>query len=127
MQPRGSPWPSRWFEAYLSGVPADFKQGRASCPSRMTNPGAVFRAYDTAIWPAHAHLLGILAVALVPRPQAASGRILLAILALMWFWTGIACHGLFFATINRAAIVFAVVFVVQGLMPVPQSSTGLLI
>lgn len=32
----------------------------------------------------------------------------------MWLWTGIAYHGVWFSQINKAAYLFAVLFVVQG-------------
>jgi len=32
----------------------------------------------------------------------------------MWLWTGIAYHGVFFSTINKAAYLFCSLFVVQG-------------
>jgi hypothetical protein len=32
----------------------------------------------------------------------------------MWLWTGIAYHGVFFSTINRAAYLFCMLFVIQG-------------
>lgn len=34
----------------------------------------------------------------------------------MWLWTGIAYHGMYFSEINKAAFVFAALFVVQGLL-----------
>ena len=36
------------------------------------------------------------------------------ILAAMWLWTGIAYHALFFSEINKAAYLFAALFVIQG-------------
>ncbi|MBZ0228905.1 MAG: DUF6064 family protein [Bauldia sp.] len=76
----------------------------------------VFVAYNDAIWPAQvaAYLLGIVAVALVFRPTRGSDRIVAGILAAMWLWTGIAYHGVFFATINKPAYAFGALFVVQG-------------
>lgn len=43
------------------------------------------------------------------------GRILGAALALMWLWTGIVCHGLYFLASDKAALGFAAFFVVQGI------------
>ena len=37
-------------------------------------------------------------------------------LGLMWVWTGVAYHAMFFAPINKAANAFAALFVVQGLL-----------
>jgi Family of unknown function (DUF6064) len=77
---------------------------------------SVFAGYNAAIWPAQvaAYLLGRLAALLLFHRSSWSDRILAAILALMWAWTGIAYHLLFFATINKAAYAFFVLFVVQS-------------
>jgi uncharacterized protein DUF6064 len=77
---------------------------------------AVFTRYNTAIWPAQvvAYLLGSLAVILLFRRKLWSDRIIAAILALMWAWTGFAYHLLFFTTVNKAAYAFFVLFAVQA-------------
>jgi hypothetical protein len=78
---------------------------------------AVFAKYNAAIWPAQvvAYLLGSLAVlSLLYRRGLWSDRAIAAILALMWAWTGFAYHLLFFATINKAAYAFFLLFVVQA-------------
>jgi hypothetical protein len=76
----------------------------------------VFRRYNTAVWPVQWALLAIaltaVAYSTLGRPH--SGRRVSAILALLWLWMAIAYHLAFFATINRAAVLFAVAFVAQG-------------
>lgn len=77
---------------------------------------AIFASYNNAIWPIQigAYQLGGLAVALLFwRPQGAD-RVIAGILAAMWLWTGIAYHALFFSAINKAAYLFAALFVIQG-------------
>jgi hypothetical protein len=78
---------------------------------------SVFVAYNHAIWQVEvvAYLIGVLAVATLFRPGRSSSRIVAGTMALMWIWTGVAYHGLFFATINKAAFLFGALFVVQGL------------
>jgi len=71
----------------------------------------VFRAYNTAVWPAQLGLLGLAAaaVALVfARPRWA-GVAISAILAGLWVWLALAYHLAFFAAINPLAPVFAAV------------------
>ncbi len=87
---------------------------------------AVFRAYNQAIWPAPivAYMLGIAALAFLARPGPGRDRLTWSVLALMWLWTGVAYHGLFFAPLNPAARVFAVAFVGQGLLFVLAGWTG---
>jgi hypothetical protein len=79
---------------------------------------AVFTAYNGAVWPASiaAYVLGAAAVVLAIRGGSVSSRIVAAILALMWAWTGIAYHMGFFSAINRAAWIFGALFAAQALL-----------
>ena len=77
-----------------------------------------FAQYNAAIWPAQvvAYGLGLLALLLAMRPIRGSGRIVVAILAIFWAWTGLAYHLTYFATINFLAPVFGAAFVLQALL-----------
>jgi hypothetical protein len=78
----------------------------------------VFAAYNQAIWPTQvvAYALGLVVVMLAfARATPYAGRIISGILAAFWLWTGVAYHGVFFSQINRTALIFGVLFVVQGL------------
>jgi Family of unknown function (DUF6064) len=79
---------------------------------------AVFADYNAAVWPAQivAYLLGLAMVVALLRPSRRGDRFVAAGLALMWIWTGAAYHAAFFAAINAAAMAFAALFVVQGLL-----------
>jgi hypothetical protein len=79
---------------------------------------AVFADYNGAVWPtqAVAYAIGLLMAMALLRPSRSSDLTLGSGLALMWVWTGVAYHGLFFSSINRAALVFAALFVLQGLL-----------
>ena len=75
-------------------------------------------AYNQAIWPVQLAAFGFggcAVVLLLLRPGMADGLIT-AILAAMWLWTGVAYHWLFFSQINRAAVVFGVLFVAQSVL-----------
>ena len=76
----------------------------------------VFAAYNKAIWPAQivAYVLGAIAVVGPFRPGRASDHVTSAVLGLMWLCTGVLYHGVFFSSVNRAAFVFAALFVVEG-------------
>ena len=78
---------------------------------------AVFLEYNSAVWPAStlAYGLGILALVVVLWPKPVWSKVTASILAMMWAWTGVAYHGIFFSTINSAAILFAALFVAQAL------------
>jgi hypothetical protein len=78
---------------------------------------AVFLKYNNTIWPAQiaAYLLGCIAVScLFPRTRIKLDRLIAGVLAVIWLWTGLVYHGLFFSSINSAAYLFAALFVAQG-------------
>ena len=77
---------------------------------------ALFATYNTAIWPLQigAYLLGAVAIALLFSRRQQADRVIVAILAAMWLWTGLVYHALFFSAINKAAYLFAALFVVQS-------------
>jgi Family of unknown function (DUF6064) len=72
----------------------------------------VFRQYNEAVWPAQIvlTLLAVAAIGLCVWRRPYSGRPISAILGLLWMWTGIAYHLIFFTAINKAALVFGAVF-----------------
>lgn len=74
--------------------------------------------YNRALWPAHALAvaLGLAAVLLTLRPVRDGDRVVGALLAGAWLWTGVGYHWLHFATINFAAPVYGAFFVLQGLL-----------
>lgn len=77
---------------------------------------AVFAQYNSDVWPAQilAYVLGLGMIILLLRSSRTGNRIIGAGLAAMWAWTGIAYHWAYFASINKAALVFGALFVVQG-------------
>lgn len=79
---------------------------------------SLFETYNSAIWPAQlfAYGLGIAAVILTLRAQAAGGRIGLAVLSVFWLWNGIAYHLMHFFQINFAALGFGALFALQGVL-----------
>lgn len=79
---------------------------------------AVFADYNLGVWPAQlvAYALGACMVILLFRPSRMASRATGAGLAVMWAWTGIAYHWVYFSVINRAALLFSALFVLQGLL-----------
>lgn len=77
----------------------------------------VFAACNEAVWPAQvvAYLAAALALLAVALRRPWSGAFVAAVLALLWAWTGVACHGLHFSTIDAAARLFAGAFVLQAI------------
>ena len=76
----------------------------------------VFVNYNNAIWPIQiaAYVLGGIAIALLFRKTREADRVIAGILAVMWLWTGFAYHGLSFSVVNKAAYLFAALFVIQS-------------
>jgi hypothetical protein len=78
----------------------------------------VFIDYNRTIWPIQpfAWVLGAATVWIAHMDRAWSSRFVLAALALMWMWTGIAYHVLHFAEINRSAYAFGGAFIVEAVL-----------
>lgn len=78
----------------------------------------VFRRYNNAVWPAQGGLtaLAVLAVVLAVRATSNAARGVSGILAILWFWMAIVYHWAFFTSINRAAVLFGVLFICQGIL-----------
>jgi hypothetical protein len=86
----------------------------------------VFAAYNGAVWPAQivAYLVGSAMLLALARPSANSDRIIGAGLAIMWAWTGIAYHWLFFSSINAAAFLFGALFLLQAVLFARAATIG---
>ena len=76
----------------------------------------VFRTYNEAIWPAQVFLVAAAlgAAYYAARPAANSDRGVALVLSLVWLWTGLIYHLLFFTAINPAAYLFGGMVLVQG-------------
>lgn len=84
----------------------------------------VFENYNTSLWPVQVffYLLAVVAIILVIKNGQQSNRIVFAILAFFWFWMGLVYHILYFSATNKAAYLFGVVFIVQGILFLFQGS-----
>ena len=78
----------------------------------------VFRAYNLGIFPMQVilYLLAIVAVYLAVKPNPTSDKAISIILAFFWLWMGIIYHLLYFTEINKAAYLFGIVFIIQGIL-----------
>ncbi len=78
----------------------------------------VFRDYNETVYPMQVifYLLAITALYFVIKPSPKSARIISGILAFLWLWMGVVYHLLFFTGINKAAYLFGVIFILQGLL-----------
>jgi hypothetical protein len=78
----------------------------------------VFGAYNGAVGPAALALwlaAALLAWGMLAR-RPAGGRVMAAYLSVLWFWNAVVYHGIFFRRVNPAAIGFALLFAVEGVL-----------
>ena len=78
----------------------------------------VFRQYNISVWPVQILLIVLALVttffSIVKKPY--SDKIIVSVLAFLWLWMGIVYHLIYFSSINKAAIVFGSLFIIQGLL-----------
>lgn len=78
----------------------------------------IFRAYNSAIWPAPIVLtfLALLAAYSAARSGGSRDRFVAVVLATLWAWSGVAYHLVHHAPYNPAARIFGILFVVQAIL-----------
>lgn len=78
----------------------------------------IFERYNLSIWPIQVilNLLAILVIILIFINKKNSNKVINSILAIFWFWMGAVYHLLFFSAINKAAYLFGILFIIQGLI-----------
>lgn len=76
----------------------------------------VFGQYNLSIWPMQIVLYGlaIVAIFLTLRKKSYSDKTITLILAFFWLWMGIVYQLIHFTTINKAAYLFGVLYIIQG-------------
>lgn len=79
---------------------------------------SVFEAYNTATLPLQviACVVIIIAVILTIRPLRSSGKIIPAILSVIWLWTGIVFCIIYWAKIFTPSYAYAALFIIQGII-----------
>jgi hypothetical protein len=78
----------------------------------------VFNLYNSSIWPIQIifYLLAAVVIYFTFKPNSYSGIITGTILGFFWVWMGAVYHMMFFSVINKAAIVFGIFFIIQGIV-----------
>jgi hypothetical protein len=87
----------------------------------MFSPDTYWRLielYHRDVWPAQLGALasGLVSLGLAASRHAGAGRLLAALLAVIWLWVGWAFHWQHYASINWAARYFALAFAVQAVL-----------
>ena len=77
----------------------------------------VFHKYNNSIYPLQVIflLLAVLAITIIYRGSKRQQKIVPIILATFWIWMGIVYHIGYFSAINKVAILFGVLFILQGI------------
>src|SRR5690606_13895837 len=70
------------------------------------------------VWPAQVflNLLALFSVIILFKKYSFSDKLINSILSIFWLWMGIVYHIIFFSAINPAAIIFGILFIVQGFL-----------
>lgn len=78
----------------------------------------VFRQYNSSVWPLQIifYILAILMVWQVWSPKQKHPPLILLLLGGFWLWMGIVYHFVFFTSINKAAWLFGIMNIVQGIL-----------
>ncbi len=78
----------------------------------------IFRDYNTAVYPFQfiLFLSAIYAIYLVFSKKSYSSIAVTWVLVFYWVWIGVVYHIIFFSSINPAAYVFGIIFILQALL-----------
>jgi len=78
----------------------------------------VFEEYNFSIWPLQLffYLLALLSILLSLNKLRKTDKIISLVLASLWIWMGIGYHIIYFSTINKAAFIFGIAFLLQGFL-----------
>ena len=78
----------------------------------------IFKNYNQAVYPVQIifYLLAALVVFLSVKSITNASKIINGILAFLWCWMGIVYHLLYFSQVNKAAYLFGIIFIIQGLL-----------
>ena len=78
----------------------------------------VFKNYNLSVWPMQIilYLFALVSIILSIKSIKASNRIISILLAFFWLWMGIVYHILNFASINKAAYLFGLLFIIQAFL-----------
>ena len=80
--------------------------------------GEVFRKYNTSVWPLQVifYLLAAITIFFLFKQSGSSSKLISGILGFFWIWMGVVYHLIFFAGINKAAYIFGILFIMQGIL-----------
>ncbi len=89
-----------------------------SLPFSVEQFMGVFEKYNIAVWPMPIVLvlIALLVLFLSLKKFRNSDKIISILLGFFWLWIGIVYHFIYFTSINQAAYLFGVLYIIQGLI-----------
>ncbi|PKP44289.1 MAG: hypothetical protein CVT95_11195 [Bacteroidetes bacterium HGW-Bacteroidetes-12] len=78
----------------------------------------VFKSYNQSVFPIQIafYLIAFIVIYLLYKPVYNNGKIISAVLSFFWLWIGIVYQLIFFTSINKAAYLFGILFIIQGIL-----------
>jgi hypothetical protein len=84
----------------------------------------VFKLYNQAVWPVQIFLniLALGAIFYAFKIYSHGDKLISGILGFFWLWIGLVYHIGYFSSINTAAYIFGILFIIQGLLFITSGS-----
>ncbi len=78
----------------------------------------VMKNYNLDVWPMQVllNIFALAAVFLTIKRVRLSDKIVSSILSFLWLWIGLVYHLIYFTSINKAAYVFGIFFIIQAIL-----------
>jgi hypothetical protein len=78
----------------------------------------VFKSYNLSVWPTQIilNIIALTAISLAIKNYRFSDRVTTGILSFLWLWIGVVYHLIHFTSINKAAYIFGVLFILQAVI-----------
>jgi len=78
----------------------------------------VFKEYNNTVFPLQIvfYIIGFLCIYFLFTGNKNTNKVINISLSFFWLWIGIVYHIIFFSTINKAAYLFGVLFITQGIL-----------
>lgn len=78
----------------------------------------VFERYNSTIFPAQLIflILGVAALFLILSEKSYKSKLTTGFIGILWVWSGLIYHIAFFSETNKAAYLFGLIFIIQGIL-----------
>lgn len=89
----------------------------------------VFERYNSTVFPAQLIflILGVAALFLILSEKSYKSKLTAGFIGILWIWMGLIYHIAFFAEINKAAYLFGLIFILQGILILINTASNRLV